>query len=56
VGVLVNVFAGTNHMRLVRSLDRGQPPRSHPTAQAVAVAFLLGLVGVAMAVYLISIR
>jgi putative membrane protein len=56
VGVMVNVFAGVRHMRLVQSLDRDAPPRSHSTVQAVAVAFLLGLVGLAMAAYLISIR
>ncbi len=56
VGVLVSVVAGTHHLRLVRSLDRGEPPRPHRTAQAAAVAFLLAVVGLAMAVYLISIR
>jgi len=56
VGVLVHVMAGIHHLQLVRNLDRGEPATSHSTTQAVAVAFLLGLVGLAMAVYLISIR
>ncbi|MFZ1938740.1 MAG: DUF202 domain-containing protein [Terracidiphilus sp.] len=56
VGVVVNVIAGTQHLRLVRSLDRGELPRSNSTAQAVTIAFLLASVGVAMAVYLITIR
>ena len=56
VGVAVNVIAGGHHAKLVRSLDRGESPRSYSSAQAVAVAFLLALVGVAMAAYLISIR
>ncbi len=56
VGVAVHVLAGVHHLQLVRSLDRGEPLRSHSTAGAVAVAFVLGLVGLAMAVYLISIR
>jgi putative membrane protein len=56
VGVVVNAIAGTHHLRLVRSLDRGEPPRSHSAALAVATAFLLGLVGLAMAAYLFSIR
>jgi putative membrane protein len=56
MGVVVNVIAGTHHLQLVRSLDRGESPRSHPATLAVATAFLLGLVGVAMATYLISIR
>jgi putative membrane protein len=55
-GVIVNVFAGWNHVRLVRELDRGETSRGHAAALAVAVAFFLALVGLAMAVYLISIR
>ena len=55
VGVLMNIFAGWNHLRLVRELDRGATA-SRPSASAVAVAFFLALVGLAMAIYLISIR
>jgi putative membrane protein len=56
VGVLVNLFAGWHHLRLVRDLDRGVLSHSRPSRQAVAVAFFLGLVGIAMAIYLMSIR
>jgi inner membrane protein YidH len=56
LGVAVNIIAGTHHLRLVRGLERGESPRSHPATLAVATAFLLGLVGIAMATYLISIR
>jgi putative membrane protein len=56
IGVAVQVLAGVHHLRLIRILDGGKPMRSHSTAGAVAVAFVLGLVGLAMAVYLISIR
>src|SRR5216683_8421357 len=56
VGVLVNVFAGWHHVRLVRELDRGETAHSRPSIQAVAVAFFLALVGLAMAVYLVSVR
>lgn len=55
-GVLMNVFAGWHHIRLIRELDRGETSHSRPTAQAVGIAFFLGLVGLAMAIYLISIR
>jgi putative membrane protein len=55
-GVLLNVFAGFHHLGLVRQLDRGEVPRNHPTAQVVAVTFFLALVGLAMTVYLLSIR
>jgi uncharacterized protein (DUF302 family)/uncharacterized membrane protein YidH (DUF202 family) len=55
VGVAVNVFAGWQHLRLVRALDRGEHSPSRPSA-AVAVAFFMALVGLAMTIYLISIR
>jgi uncharacterized protein (DUF302 family)/uncharacterized membrane protein YidH (DUF202 family) len=56
VGVVVSIFAGWRHARLVKELDRGETTHTHPTAQAVGVAMLLGIVGLAMAVYLISVR
>ena len=55
VGVFVNVFSGWHHARLVRDLDRGETP-SRPYIQAVAIAFFLALVGLAMAIYLVSVR
>jgi len=56
VGVTVNLFAGWHHVRLVQALDRGDTRFSRPSFQAVAIAFFLALVGLAMAIYLISIR
>jgi uncharacterized protein (DUF302 family) len=56
VGVIVNVFAGWRHLRLVRELDRGEIEHSRPSTQAVAIAFFLALIGLAMAVYLVSVR
>jgi len=55
-GVMVNVFAGWRHVRLVREMDRGDTARSHSSVLAVAIAFFLALVGLAMAIYLISVR
>jgi uncharacterized membrane protein YidH (DUF202 family) len=55
-GVLVNAFAGWHYAHLVKELDRGETEHSHGTAQAVAVAFFLAFVGLAMAIYLISVR
>ena len=54
LGVVVNVFAGWHHLRLVRELDLGETVHSRPSTQAVAIAFLLALVGLAMAIYLVS--
>ena len=38
------------------NLDRGGPTYSRPSTQAVAIAFFLALVGLAMAIYLVSVR
>lgn len=56
VGVLVNVFAGWHHAQLVGELDRGETVHSHPLRQALAITFFLVVVGLAMTIYLISIR
>lgn len=56
VGVLVTALAARHHLRLIRSLDRGETYLPHATTQAVATAFTLALVGLAMAVYLFTIR
>src|ERR1700730_7082902 len=56
VGVIVNVFAGWHHARLVRELDRGETAHSRSSTQAIAIAFFLALVGLAMAIYLVSVR
>jgi putative membrane protein len=55
-GVILNIFAGSHHLKLVQKLDSGDISRSHPTALAVAVAFFLAVVGLAMTVYFVSIR
>lgn len=56
IGVMVNVFAGWRQLQLVRKLDHGETAHSGGANQAVAVALLLALVGLAMAIYLLSIR
>jgi uncharacterized protein (DUF302 family)/uncharacterized membrane protein YidH (DUF202 family) len=55
VGVLVNILAGWSHIRLVRELDRGDTAHARSWTQAVAIAFFLALVGLAMAIYLVSV-
>lgn len=56
VGVAVNVFAGWRYVQLVRNLDRGETSYPRSSTRMVVVAWLLALVGLAMAIYLISIR
>jgi len=55
-GVVVFIYSGWHHLRLVQQLDQGGTPRFHRTAPAVAIAFFLALVGLAMAIYLVSVR
>ena len=55
-GVAVNLFSGWHHLRLVRALDLGQVPRLRTTTLAVATSLFLVLVGIGMAIYLISVR
>jgi len=56
MGVIVNLFAGWQHSQLVHELDRGGPAHSRPSTPAVAIALFLALVGLAMTIYLVSLR
>src|SRR3984957_16647956 len=55
-GVAVNLFSGWHHLRLIRNLELGHAARLHTTNLAVATSVFLALVGVGMAIYLISVR
>ncbi len=54
-GVVVNLASAWRHVRIMRELDRGDSASSRSVTQAVAIAVFLGLVGIAMAVYLLSV-
>ena len=54
LGVLVNIFSAFHHLRLMRELERGGYPPARPSTQAVLIAALLALIGLTMAVYLVS--
>ena len=51
-GVLITVFSGAHHLRLVRALRRGDSLAQHPTTLAAAIVVLLALLGIGIAVYL----
>jgi putative membrane protein len=55
-GVAVYLSSAWNYVRLVRALNRGEVVAARPSVQAVLVAVFLALVGLAMAIYLISVR
>ena len=55
-GIAVNIFSALRHVRLVRQLDQGEPSCARSLTQGVATAAFLALVGLAMAIYLLSVR
>jgi putative membrane protein len=55
-GVAVYLSSAWHYVRLIRALNRGEALPTRPSIQAVLVAVFLALVGLAMAVYLISVR
>jgi uncharacterized protein (DUF302 family)/uncharacterized membrane protein YidH (DUF202 family) len=56
VGVAVNLSSAWRHVRLVRELDQGEAGGSRSLVATVATALFLALVGLAMAIYLVSVR
>jgi uncharacterized membrane protein YidH (DUF202 family) len=55
-GVAVYLSSAWNYVRVIRALNRGEVVVARPSVQAVLVAVFLALVGLPMAVYLISVR
>jgi uncharacterized protein (DUF302 family)/uncharacterized membrane protein YidH (DUF202 family) len=56
VGVVVNIFSAWRHVKLTRELDRGESECSRSLTLPIATALFLALVGLAMAIYLLSVR
>ena len=56
LGVIVNVACAWNHIRLVQQLNRGEAAFARPSSLAVTVAVILAVLGLAMAIYLVSVR
>lgn len=52
IGVAVNLISARRYMRLVRELNRGQFVHRSLSKEAVIVAVLLALLGIAMAIFL----
>jgi uncharacterized protein (DUF302 family)/uncharacterized membrane protein YidH (DUF202 family) len=55
-GVLVNLFSAWHHARLVKAMERGEAGTSPPLSLAIALCVFLAVVGIGMAIYLISLR
>jgi uncharacterized protein (DUF302 family)/uncharacterized membrane protein YidH (DUF202 family) len=56
LGIIVNVWSAWSHIRLVQELNRGGTAFARPSYLAIIVAVLLAALGLAMAIYLISLR
>ena len=56
LGVIVNLGAVAQHIRVVRQLSAGTWQQGRVSAQAVALGAVLAAIGVGMAVYLILVR
>jgi uncharacterized protein (DUF302 family)/uncharacterized membrane protein YidH (DUF202 family) len=56
LGVVVNIVCAWSHIRLVRELNRGGAALNRPSYLAIAVAVMLAVLGLAMAIYLVSVR
>jgi putative membrane protein len=54
--VAVNVFSALHHLQIVRALNPRGGDRPHSTTLAISTALFVALVGLAMAIYLISVR
>jgi putative membrane protein len=54
LGVAVEVAAAIKHWYTIRRLEQGQPLRFSPWSLGMIVAFLLGLVGLLTATYLLA--
>lgn len=55
-GIAVNLFSAWLHARLVRELNSGEEIQFRTSRMAIAIACFLALIGLIMAIYLISLR
>lgn len=54
-GVFVDIFSCWRHVDLVRQLNRGEIEFTKPSKTSIGLAVFLAIVGVAMAIYLVSV-
>lgn len=56
LGVVTNCFATWSHIRLVRELNAGETSFTSPSKPAIITALILAIIGLALAIYLLSVR
>ena len=55
LGVATNAFATWHHIQLVRELNQGDTSFASPSKPAIVTALILAVIGLGLAVYLISV-
>jgi putative membrane protein len=55
-GVVINLVSTLQHVRLIRHLKEGRDVTGKVSATGVALGVLLAVIGIAMAVYLVTVR
>lgn len=55
-GILVCALSAWRHVRIVRLMDADKRPDLNSSAAVIAIAAFLALIGLAMAVYLVTVR
>jgi putative membrane protein len=55
LGAMMNLAAVARHLEVIRRLNRGESIVTRPSPIGIAVGVLLGLVGIAMVVFLVAV-
>jgi putative membrane protein len=55
LGAMMNLAAVARHIEVIRRLNRGESILARPSVIAIAVGIVLGLVGIAMVVFLVAV-
>ncbi len=56
LGIIVNVWCAWSHIRFVYELKHGASEFDRPSSLAISVAVVMAALGLAMAIYLVSVR
>lgn len=56
VGVVIHLVSAAQHVKLIRALNEGREFAGRPSAVGMALASLLAVIGLTIAVYLMTVR
>jgi putative membrane protein len=55
LGAVMNIAAVVRHIEMMRKINRGESVATEPSIIAITVGIVLGLVGIAMVVFLVAV-